>query len=192
MAKSAGLGQNYYMAGFDLSGDIGALDNWSTPVGVLSVTGIDKSAAERVQGLVDGQQSFNAWFALSFSVSQMGEGIIPEWGQMLTAGKRTDTEATNGATKDDSASTSAGASSVLHVFSFTGTNVTVTVQDSTNGSSWATLIAHTAADDVTSERKTVSGTVNRYLRVITAGTFSSAVFALSLRRGEAVDRVAYA
>ena len=43
-----------------------------------------------------------------------------------------------------------------------------------------------------SERKTVSGTVNRYLRLTTTGTFVNCIFAVAIRRGEAVDDEAYA
>ncbi|NIV28256.1 MAG: hypothetical protein GWN58_01720 [Anaerolineae bacterium] len=41
------------------------------------------------------------------------------------------------------------------------------------------------------ERVTVAGTVDRYLRVTSSGTFTSADFAVMVRRGESVDDEAY-
>ena len=52
MAKKAGLGQSLFQGNFDISGDTSAISSWSTPVGMLDVTGIDKSAFERIQGRV--------------------------------------------------------------------------------------------------------------------------------------------
>ena len=44
MAKQSGLGQRLYVGGFDISGDVGSIDNASTPTALLDVTGIDKLA----------------------------------------------------------------------------------------------------------------------------------------------------
>ena len=242
MAKKTGLAQKFFHGVYDLSGDIGAISSWSTPVATLDVTGIDKSATERLQGLVTGSLSFNSFFndaaaqahvalraptsgapitwAFGSTVGDVagmlqGEGIdyapsrgmdgglvfdvtmdtyttLPGWGVMLTPGLKTDTSAANGATLDQSAQTTAGAEAILHVTSFTGSNFTATVQDSANGSSWGTLKAFTQVTDVGSERVTVSGTVERYVRVISTGTFNPVSFAVSFRRGEATDLVTYA
>src|SRR6266566_4917747 len=62
MAKTSGLGQNLYVDGFDLSGDIGALDSISGPQKTLPTTGIDKLAEERIGGQRDGMMSFTAYF----------------------------------------------------------------------------------------------------------------------------------
>jgi hypothetical protein len=241
MAKSAGLAQKFFHGIYDLSGDIGAISSWSTPVGVLDVTGIDKSATERLQGLVSGNFSFNAFFndaaaaehvalrvpssgtvvtyaigqtvgdvagmtqalatnydptrgpdgGLVFDIEMLTNATLPVWGVMLTPGLKTDTGAANGATLDQGAQTTAGAEAILHVTSFTGSNFTATVQDSANGSSWGTLKAFTQVTDTGSERVTVSGTVERYVRVISTGTFNPVSFAVSFRRGEATDRVTY-
>ena len=129
--------------------------------------------------------------ALSFDIESLNDGVAPAWGVMLTPGSKTDTGAANGATLDQSAQTTAGAEAILHVTSFTGSNFTATVQDSSNGSSWGTLVAFTQVTAVGSERVTVSGTVERYVRVISAGTFNPVSFAVSFRRGESTDRVTY-
>jgi hypothetical protein len=61
MAKRAGFPQNLYVEGFDLSGDIGAIDDASLMLGLLDATGLDKSANERMAGLSDGKISFKSY-----------------------------------------------------------------------------------------------------------------------------------
>lgn len=62
MAKQSGLGDLFFIGGYDLSGDVGALTRIGNPSAVLDVTAIDKSAMERIYGLYDGEISFNAFF----------------------------------------------------------------------------------------------------------------------------------
>ncbi len=62
MAKKSGLSQNFYLGGYDLSGDVGAVATAASPKSALAITGLDKSAVERVLGLADGELSFNTWF----------------------------------------------------------------------------------------------------------------------------------
>ena len=242
MAKKSGLAQQLFQGIYDLSGDVSAISSWSTPVGVLDITGINKSANERIQGVVSGNLSYNVFFndaagaahlasrvpptstvltwamgatvgdvagmvaglatsydgtraadgMITFDIEQLSNSTPPVWGVMLTPGLKTDTSAANGATLDQGAQTTAGAEAILHVTSFTGSNFTATVQDSSNGSSWGTLKAFTQVTGTGSERVTVSGTVERYVRVISAGTFNPVSFAVSFRRGAATDRVTYA
>jgi hypothetical protein len=106
-----------------------------------------------------------------------------EWGRQLTAGKRTDTTATNGSSFDQTTvSTSFGWQAYLQVFAVTGTSVTVTIQDSANDSAFTNLSggAFTAATGITSQRLASGSTdtVRRYVRVVTSGTFSNAVFSV--------------
>lgn len=139
----------------------------------------------------DGSRSADG--ALSFDIEAMNHSTPPVWGVMLTPGSKTDTGAANGATLDDlGAASAAGAEMILHVTSFTGTNFTATVQDSANGSDWGTLKAFTQVTDIGSERITIAGEVLRYVRVISSGTFNPVTFSCAFRRGEAVDRTAYA
>ena len=62
MSKISGLGQQMYIGGYDISGDTGAINNASSPVSLLDVTGIDKSAFERIIGTRTGLLSFMAFF----------------------------------------------------------------------------------------------------------------------------------
>lgn len=120
--------------------------------------------------------------ALTLNTSAQANGYGLEWGVMLTGGEQTDTEATDHTGLDQGASSSHGAQAYLHVFSFTGTSCTVTIEDSADDSTYASLIAFTAATGATSERKTVTGTVDRYVRVATNGTFSECTFAVVFKR----------
>lgn len=60
MAKSSGLGARFFVAGVNLSGDVGSLSGISQPRGMKPVTGIDKLAFERIHLLKDGSVSYAA------------------------------------------------------------------------------------------------------------------------------------
>lgn len=62
MAKQTGLGDNFYLSGVDLSGDVNALGNVGGSVATLEATGIDKSAHERMTGQRDGGIDFATYF----------------------------------------------------------------------------------------------------------------------------------
>lgn len=238
MAKQTGLGDNLYVDGYDLSGDINAVDKVSGGNRPLNMTGIDKSAIERLGGEREGVIDLTALFNDAASHSHLRLGLLPttdvimtycrgtaigssaasmvgkqvnydpaiaqdgmltlkvgalsnawglEWGNLLTAGKRVDTTATNGASFDQTVvSTAFGWTAYLHVFALTGTNVVITVQDSADNASFANITggAFTSATGVTTQRLTAGATdtVRRYVRAITSGTFTSATFAVMFVR----------
>lgn len=62
MAKKSGLGNRLYIGGYDISGDVGAVSNISTPRGVQETTGINKSAVERLLLKADASLTFDTWF----------------------------------------------------------------------------------------------------------------------------------
>lgn len=235
MAKQSGMGDNFYVGGYNLSGDInslGTIGGGNTPI---EVTAIDKYAIERIGGARDGRIEFISYFnnstspsgahpvlrqlpttdvqftycrgtaigspacsmigkqtnydgtrgddgTFTFAVSSVANGYGCEWGNLLTAGLRNDTAAVTGASFDSGAGTTNGLQAYLHVTSFTGTSVTVKIQHSTNNSTWSDLVSFTAATGKGTERKTVAGTVSRYLRVVTSGTFSDATIAVNAVR----------
>lgn len=242
MAKQSGLGDRLFVAGFNLSGDIGSLGTIGGGPAPLEVTGIDKSAIERIGGVRDGTIEFSAWFnkatdrahlrlsplstadqivtycrgttlgnpaaamvakqinydgdrgadgSFTLAVQALANGYGLEWGRQGTAGIRTDGSATNGSSIDDTASTAFGLQAYLHVFAFTGTSVTVKIQESSDdgaGDAWADVTGggFTAATGVTSQRIATATnlTVERYLRVVTTGTFSDAQFAVCIVRNQ--------
>lgn len=239
MSKQSGLGDNLYVGGYDLSGDIGSLGKIGGGPAAGDVTGIDKSAFERIGLTRDGGIDFTSYFnpasnmshdrlgnlptadvqlhycrgtslgapgaamiakqvgyngnratngAFTFQTQTVGSGFGLEWGRQLTAGKRTDSSATNGASIDTAASASFGAQAYLQVFAVTGTSVTVTIQDSADDSSFANVtgLTFTAATGITTERLATANTatIRRYLRAVTTGTFSNAVFSVIVVKNE--------
>jgi hypothetical protein len=130
--------------------------------------------------------------SLTFAVNaQLADGHVMQWGRQGTAFLRTDTTATNGASIDDGASSAFGLTAYLHVTAFSGTSVTVKLQESSDdGGSDAfadvTGGAFTAATAIGTQRIETAAnlTVERYLRVVTSGTFSSATFAVLICRNE--------
>lgn len=115
-----------------------------------------------------------------------GATAVAKDGQ-LTAGKRTDTGATNGASLDSgiAGGTAKGLAATLHVFSFTGTSITVKIQSSSDdggGDPYADVTggAFAAASAVGAQRIVTSLTlaVERYLRVVSTGTFNPCTFAV--------------
>lgn len=62
MAKQAGMGDNFYIAGIDVSGDIASLSKIGGGPALLDVTAINASAMERIGGQKSGEISFNSFF----------------------------------------------------------------------------------------------------------------------------------
>lgn len=74
---------------------------------------------------------------------------------------------TNGASVDNGASSANGAVAHLHVTAFTGlTSNVITIEHSTNNSTWTTLATFTSVTGTTSQRLAITGTVNRYVRLV--------------------------
>ncbi len=240
MPKSSGLGDNLYVGGFDLSGDIGSIASIGGGNKPLELTGIDKSAYERAGGVRDGQLEFSAFFnpdpaqahpvlsalptadvivsyfrgttlgngaasmvgkqigydgsrnedgSLTFKVQAQANGFGLEWGTQLTAGKRTDGSATNGTGVDFAASSAFGLQAYLQVFAFAGTSVTVKLQhsnDNGGGDAYADLAggAFTAVTAAPASQRiaNITNPVKQWLRVVTTGTFSNAVFVVMVAR----------
>lgn len=127
---------------------------------------------------------------LLIDVQALANAYWLDWGLALTAGKRTDTAGTNGTGVDFGdpapAAFSYGLQAYLHVFAFTGTSAAIKLQESSDngvGDAWADVTGGTFASVTapTTEmlRTSRTQTVERYLRVITSGTFSNLQFAVS-------------
>lgn len=245
MTKQSGLGDNLYYAGVNVSGDITSLGRIGGGPAPWQVTGIDKSAVERIGLQRDGGIEAVAYFnpdvggthdtlsalprtdqivtycrgttlgkpaaclvgkqinydatrgddgSLTFAVQALANGFGLEWGRNLTAGVRTDSAATNGSSVDGGAATSFGLQAYLHVFAFTGTDATITIQQSSDDGAVdpfadVTDGAFTQVTSApTSERIATDGaqTVERYLRVATTTSagFTDLQFAVVVVRNE--------
>ena len=62
MAKKSGLGQQIFVNGYDLSGDVAAINNAGSPRDLLDATALNASAHERFVGLSDGNLGVSSWF----------------------------------------------------------------------------------------------------------------------------------
>jgi hypothetical protein len=242
MTKSGGLGDNCYVGGYNLSGDIGSVDKVQGGMKPLEVTGIDKGAFERIGGLRDGSLSWKAFFNtdvgaahpvlstlpradvvatycrgtalgspcaslvakqlnydgnrgasgdFTFSVDAEANAYGLEWGVLLTAGLRTDTAATNGTGVDTAASAAFGAQAYLQVSAFTGTDVTVKIQDSADNVSFADVagLAFTQVTAAPFTQRIATGntaTIRRYVRAVTTttGGVTSVTFAVHLTKND--------
>src|SRR5688500_19504871 len=62
MAKETGLGANFYLDGYDLSGDTGSLESISKALNPIPMTGIDKLGHERKAGQLTGKIDWTSFF----------------------------------------------------------------------------------------------------------------------------------
>ena len=95
-----------------------------------------------------------------------------------------ETASTNSTSVDNAAASSNGAVASLHVTAYSGlTNIVIKSQHSTDNSAWSDLMTFTTVTGTTWERKTVTGTVNRYTRSLwTVSGSGSCTFAMVLAR----------
>lgn len=248
MAKQGGLGDRFFIAQFNISGDVGLLEEISGPQDMDDVTGIDKSGKERLGLTRDGVMVFKSFFndaagqahpalktlpttdvltsyfrgailgnpsacqiskqtnydgtrnengSLSFKTEAKANGFGQQWGNQLTAGVRTDSGATNGAGVDFGAGSSFGLQAFLHVFAFTGTSAVVKLQESQNdggadpyadvtGGAFTTVTAVHAGERIATSN---AQAIERWLRVVTTGTFSNLQFAVVVVRNELAGQV---
>lgn len=249
--KNTGIGDNYYVSGYDLSGATNALSKITGTVAQIDVTDITQSGHARLNGLRDGLIDWVSLFDVSasgahallstlptsdviatyfrgtavgnpaaslvakqinydptrtntgqleFAVNAVGQGFGLEWGTQLTAGLRTDTTATTGAFFDLNSvygtgifPLSFGAQAYFQLIAFSGTSVTIDIQAATTsgGSYTTTGLTTTAMTAIGAQRLVVSNTttVNRFLKVVTTGTFSNAVFAVMINPNQTASTV---
>lgn len=128
--------------------------------------------------------------SFTFAITCPSNGFGLAWGEQHTAGLRTDTTATNGTGVDGAASSAFGLAAFLQVDDFVGTNVTVKIQESSDngvGDAWADVTGGgftqvTAAPTGQRIATSASQTIERYLRVVTTGTFTSVTFSVVVVR----------
>lgn len=165
---------------------------------VLALWAIGQSIGDPAAMIVAKQMNYdlakNDDGSVEMPIEFMSNAQMLEWGEMLTAAEDTFASSGAAASKDDAAGTSDGLAAQLHIESIDSGTPTFVLEDSANDSTWATLISFTAVasgSEPTAERKTVSGSVDRYLRLNPTGTFTNAVVAVAYRRGTSTDAEAY-
>lgn len=84
----------------------------------------------------------------------------------------------NGTTLDGGAASGSGAVCHLHVTAYSGFDqVVFTVEDSADGSSWATIGTFATVTGITAERLVIAGTIRRYTRLVRDVTGTGSVTA---------------
>jgi hypothetical protein len=126
---------------------------------------------------------------VTFKVEAESDTTGVDWAVLATPGLRTDVAATNGASIDHGSvpAGSWGLQAYLNLTAFTGTNITIKLQGSSDdgaGDAFADIAGGSfgAFTAVGSAKLATSRTlaVERYLRVATTGTFTSATFAVGV------------
>jgi len=139
----------------------------------------------------DGDHGQDGSFTLNVQADANGYGL--QWAFQATAGKRTDASATAAAavTALDQGSASPGAFGLVmwvHLFSLGSGTPTIKLQESSdNGAdAYADVVGATtgALSSAPQALRVATGAiaVERYLKVVTTGTFTNAVFAVSVYR----------
>lgn len=119
---------------------------------------------------------------------QGSKGTFWDSGVLLTAGKRTDSAATNGASWDGGVAKAFGLQAYLHVFEHTGDPATIKLQSSSDdggADAWVDVTAGgfgAVSSEGYGERISTArnAAIERYLRVVTTGTFTSITFAVAV------------
>jgi hypothetical protein len=123
----------------------------------------------------------NGNLTLKVDVQANGFGLEMN-GEQLTAGLRTDTTATIGPAIDDGSGSTFGGQAYFMLTAFTGTSVTIDIQScTTSGGTYATTgLTSSALTAIGGQRVAVANTttINEFIKVVTTGTFTNAVFAV--------------
>jgi hypothetical protein len=157
-----------------------------------------QTAGNRAAALVGKQINYDpsraADGSLSLAVEAQANGFGLEWGRTLFIGSQSSAGVTAGI--DFTASSAFGLQAYLQLVAFTGTSITVTIQESADdavGDPYANVTggAFASASAVGAQRIATSNalTVERWLRLSTAGTFSAATFAVVACRNEVAGQV---
>lgn len=184
-----GLMDNDALAGGQDATADGALQAAAGTIITAAVEGLARGAKAFMIEARETNYAVNAPLgdAVSFNASWQSEGQV-DHGVMLTDGLTAVSASADGTAVDNAASSPGGASASVHVTANTrNANVTVKVQHSVDNSVWVDLIsfAVVGAGIKTSEKKAVTGTVNRYLRsqlTLAAGTGSVTAAVAAARR----------
>jgi hypothetical protein len=157
---------------------------------LMNVTALGAASFNMNAKQIDYNPNRDAEGALLFAISAQANSYGGEWGKTLTLGKRTDTGATTGTGVDFTAATAFGLTAYLHVVSFTGTDATIKIQESSDngvGDAWADVVGGgftvvTGGAPLAQRIETTRTlSVERYLRVTTTTSagFSNLQFVVS-------------
>lgn len=164
----------------------------------LRGTGVGSPAVGMVGKQIDyaGTRGDDGAFTLAVSVQANGYGL--DWAQQLTAGKITHASAANGTSLDLGTGTkNFGFQAYLQAFTLGSGTPTVKLQTSSDngvGDPWADLtdgsfgvVTAGSTGRIQSASDTLA--VERYIRVVTTGTFTDLVFSVAVNRNDALRAI---
>jgi len=148
------------------------------------------AVGDQFVGLASKQGTYNVTrapgSAMAASAVFSANGSAAEFGEMLTAHDDTHSSAGSGTVVDSGASSSNGGTGYCQLLSLDSGSVTVNLQESTSSggsySNFMTFSTVAAAAAPSAERLTMEGTVQRYIKVTTTGTFSNAKIVVGFSR----------
>ena len=148
------------------------------------------AVGDQFVGLASKQGTYNVTrapgSAMSASAVFSANGSAAEFGEMLTAHDDTHSSAGSGTVVDSGASSSNGGTGYCQLLSLDSGSVTVNLQESTSSggtyTNFMTFSTVAAASAPSAERLTNTGTVQRYIKVTTTGTFSNAKIVVGFSR----------
>lgn len=157
---------------------------------VIALAGFGAALGDPMAGLVAKQASYEVnrqpGNALATVAAYQANGYGLEFGRLLTTGpKQTDASAADSSSIDDAADSADGGAGYLQIITLGSGTPTVKIQESSdNGATdtWADLVTFTVQAAHTAERIEVAGAVERYLRVVSTGTFTNLVFVAGFAR----------
>ena len=148
------------------------------------------AVGDQFAGLIAKEGAYNVTrsrgSAIAANATFSANGSAVEFGEMLTAFDDTHSSAGSGTVVDSGASSSNGGTGYLQLLSLASGSVTVNLQESSSSSgsytNFMTFSTVAAAGAPTAERLTMEGTVKRYIKVTTTGTFSNAKIVVGFSR----------
>jgi hypothetical protein len=84
MTKQGGLGDNFYLSGFNASGSLNALGNIGGGPALLDGTDITQSGMARIPGLRDGRMEFTAFFEPALGMTHDKLAALPTADVVMT------------------------------------------------------------------------------------------------------------
>ena len=84
MSKTSGLGDNFYLSGFNASGSLNALGNIGGGPALLDGTDITQSAMARIPGLRDGRMEFTSFFEPTVGLTHDKLAALPTTDVVMT------------------------------------------------------------------------------------------------------------
>lgn len=84
MSKTSGLGDNFYLSGFNASGSLNALGNIGGGPALLDGTDITQSAMARIPGLRDGRMEFTSFFEPALGMTHDKLAALPTADVLMT------------------------------------------------------------------------------------------------------------